>query len=522
MRLAYLDCFAGISGDMFLGALLDAGLPPEVLHQATATLNLGASLQIEKTDRSGITSTKVHVLEHGHLAEAHEHTHEHASTHDHTHGDAEASASASAHTHTLLEQHHHEDDHQHHPQTQHLHKTDQPHTHEHTRAESHTHAEAHTHEHQPHPHTHGRSLTDIRLLIRASALAEPVKDFALHTFDLLGVSEAKIHNLPVGEIHFHEVGAVDAIVDIVCASAGIHHLNQQAVSETAEPLRWHSSPLNVGGGTVHCAHGNFPVPAPATADLLRGLPTFSAHIEKELVTPTGAALIRALHPTFGPQPAMIVTEIGYGAGTRNPKNFPNVLRLSLGEAASSQARSTTAESTFAHPLPATFGEGTRSHPAHADTVTVLETALDDLSPQILAHVTEKALTLGALDVMTTAVGMKKGRPGTLLTLLSDEQHSPALERLLLRETSTLGIRIHQQRRICLARHHVTVATIFGDIRIKIGSFDTETLNAAPEFEDCRTAALTHNVPVKEVLQSAIAAYLTNSAASPTPQTAAIA
>ncbi len=514
MRLAYLDCFAGISGDMFLGALLDAGLPPEVLHQATSGLNLGASLQIERVDRSGITSTKVHVLEHGHLAEAHAHTEAHSHTHEHTLGHAEAHAEAHAHQHSVEEQLHHEDDHQHHPKTQHLHKTGQPHTHEpaeaHAHAESHAHAEAHTHEphaHEPHPHTHGRSLTDIRQLIRASNLAEPVKDFALRTFHLLGVSEAKIHNVPVDDIHFHEVGSVDAIVDIVCASAGIHHLNQQAIRETAEPLHWHASPLNVGGGTVLCAHGNFPVPAPATTDLLRGLPTYSAHIQKELVTPTGAALIRALDPTFGPQPPMRVEHIGYGAGTRNPSGFPNVLRLSLGHAAETPNRSTTTESSFAHPLPATFGEGTRSHSPHADTVTVLETALDDLSPQILAHVTEQALALGALDVMTTAVGMKKGRPGTLLTLLTDEQHSPALERLLLRETSTLGIRIHQQRRICLARRHLTVSTTFGGIRIKIGSFDAETLNAQPEFEDCRAAALAHNVPVKEVLQAAIAAYI---------------
>jgi uncharacterized protein (TIGR00299 family) protein len=495
MRIAYLDCFAGISGDMFLGALLDAGVPPHILHDTVAALHLGATLQIEKVDRSGITSTKVHVLENGHLAEAH--------THEHTHTEAHSHTEASAHTHTPLEQTPREDVHQHHPKTQHLHKTGHPHTH----AEAHSHAEAHTHDPEPHEHAHGRSLTVIGDLIRNAPLAEPVKNFALHTFDLLGASEAKIHNVPVDDIHFHEVGGVDAIVDIVCASAGIHHLNQQAVTETGEPLRWHSSPLNVGGGTVQCAHGNFPVPAPATADLLRSLPTYSAHLQKELVTPTGAALIRALAPTFGPQPAMRVDQIGYGAGTRNPAGFPNVLRLSLGEFVPMPATFSSASHSHTHGLPATFGEGTHGHVPHADTVTVLETALDDLSPQILAHVTEQALALGALDVMTTAVGMKKSRPGTLITVLTDEAHSPALERLLLRETSTLGIRVHQQRRICLARQHRTVTTPFGDIRIKIGSFDNEALNAAPEFEDCRSAALAHNAPVKQVLQAAIAAYI---------------
>ena len=488
MRIAYLDCFAGISGDMLLGALLDAGLPPPVLHEAVAALNLNASLQIEKVDRSGITSTKVHVLENGRHAEDAPRSH----THTHTHQPATENSPQQQHTHS----------HQHQPKTQHLHKTG--HTHEHSPVN--THEEEHTHS-----HAHGRSLTEIRNLIRSTSLSEPVKNFAIQAFELLGHSEAKIHNVPLDSIHFHEVGAVDAIVDIVAASAGIHHLNQRALTDTGEPLHWHASPLNVGGGMVQCAHGNFPVPAPATADLLRGLPTYSAHLQKELVTPTGAALLRALNPTFGPQPPMHVEHIGYGAGTRNPAGFPNVLRLSLGEAAAlpapppSATEAATSPAPHSHNLPATFGEAT--HAPHTDTVTILETALDDLSPQILAHVTEQALALGALDVMTSAVGMKKGRPGTLLTILTDEAHSPALERLLLRETSTLGIRVSEQRRICLARRHTAVATPFGKIRIKIGSFDSEDLNAAPEFEDCRAAALAHHVPVKQVLQAAIAAYI---------------
>ena len=256
----------------------------------------------------------------------------------------------------------------------------------------------------------------------------------------------------------------------MAVSAGIHAL---AID------KWFCSPLNVGGGMVDCAHGRFPVPAPATADLLRGLPTYSAHVEEELVTPTGAAIIRALEPTFAPQPAMRVQNIGYGAGTRNAKGFPNVLRLSVGE---------TTDATHS-------------------SVAVLSTAIDDISPQILAHVTERALALGALDVMSTAVQMKKGRLGTLITMLSDDAHTPALEQLLLRETSTLGIRIHHERRSCLDRTHTTVTTPYGEIRIKIGSRNGEIFNAAPEFEDCRTAAAQHNVPVKQVLQTATSAYL---------------
>jgi len=274
----------------------------------------------------------------------------------------------------------------------------------------------------------------------------------------------------VEAIHFHEVGAVDAIVDIVAACAGIEYLKVDA---------WHSSPLNVGGGMVECAHGTFPVPAPATADLLRGYPTYSAHVQKELVTPTGAALVRMLEPVFGAQPAMSVERIGYGAGTRNPKGFPNALRISVGEAEES---------------------------SDTETVTVLETALDDLSPQVLAWVAEQALAAGAMDVMLTPVIMKKGRPGTLLTVLCSEEKRPVLERLILRETSTLGMRIRREERSCLERRHVAVQTAYGEIRVKIGTLDGEVMNAAPEFEDCRAAAVRCDVPLKQVQQAAIAAY----------------
>ena len=468
MRIAYLDCFAGISGDMFLGALLDAGVPPHILHDATAALNLNASLSIETVDRSGISSTKVHVLEGDHLAED---------------PDA-ASAMPHQHTHEPLTLQ---------PKTQHLHKTGHPHTHEPP-----THDHDHTHDH---PHTHGRSLTVIRSLIQAAPLADPIKTFAIRTFELLGASEAKIHNVPVDQIHFHEVGAVDAIVDIVAASAGIHHLNIGA---------WHSSPLNIGGGMVVCAHGNFPVPAPATADLLRGLPTYSAHIQKELVTPTGAALIRALNPTFGPQPAMSVSHIGYGAGTRNPVDFPNVLRLSIGDTnpkipiAPLQGPRRPPLLAGVAPLDSEIWDS--SEPPATQTVTLLETALDDLSPQLIAYVAETALAQGALDVMLTPVIMKKGRPGTLLTILCDPAQSQAFTQLMLRETSTLGVRIRHEQRHVLDRTHTTVDTPYGPIRIKIGSLAGQQLNAAPEFEDCRAAALKHQIAVKLVQQAALALY----------------
>ena len=477
MRIAYLGCFAGISGDMFLGALVDAGVPAEVLLEATKALNVGASLKIERVDRSGISCTKVHVLEGDRVAEettrgathSHPHAHEpHTHPHDEARVPVEQQSDGEEAVKTLQ------------PKTQHLHKAGHGH-------EPHSHDE----EHVPAAHAHGRSLTQIRSLIQEASLSREVKETAVRAFELLGRSEAKIHNVPVDEIHFHEVGAVDAIVDIVAASAGIHSLGVDA---------WHCSAVNVGGGTVECAHGTFPVPAPAAADLLRGVPTYSAHVQKELVTPTGAALLRVLEPICGPQPAMRVERIGYGAGTRNPEGFPNVLRLSVGEAFD--------EAMIGSPAAEILAEDPEAGQRGGDyeVVAVLETALDDLSPQVIAYVAETALAEGALDVMLTPVVMKKGRAGTLLTVLCEPSLAEAMERLLLRETSTLGVRIRQDRRRCLERRHVAVRTEYGEVRMKVGSLSGEEMNAAPEFEDCRAAAARHHVPLKQVQQAAVGAY----------------
>jgi pyridinium-3,5-bisthiocarboxylic acid mononucleotide nickel chelatase len=462
MRIAYLDCFAGISGDMFLGALMDVGVPLEVLQAATSALGVGASLKLETVDRSGISAKKVWVLENGRLAEA---AGESSPSHDHAHEGGDARR----HTHE--------------------------HSHSHER--EHMHKDPHEHAHEPtHGHVRGRSLTEIRGLIQGAKLASEVKEFAIRTFELLGQAEAKIHNVPVEKIHFHEVGAVDAIVDIVAAGAGVHHLGVDA---------WHASALNVGGGMVDCAHGRFPVPAPAAADLLRGFPTYSAHVERELVTPTGAALLRALNPLFGQQPVMRVEAIGYGAGTANPKGFADVLRLSVGERAQDALVSAAPvrRENAAQREPA-FASGHRHE--EGEMVTVIETALDDLSPQVLAYVAEKALAAGALDVMLTPVVMKKGRPGTLLTVLCDPAESATFEQMILRETTTLGVRVRRDRRVCLERRHAPVETAYGAIRMKIGLENGEERNAAPEFEDCRAAAERHGVALKLVQQAAIAAY----------------
>lgn len=440
MRMAYLECFAGISGDMFLGALIDAGTSLRSLEEAVASLDLGASLKVEKVDRCGIQATKVHVLVDGKIAEeaalpTQEHVHEHNHPHEQEH--------------TL------EHGHSSHPQGQ-----------EHS-----AHLHEHGHTERP-PHEHGRSLTVIRDMVQNADLGPPIKATAIRAFEALGNAEAKIHNVPVDAIHFHEVGAIDAIVDIVAAAAGAHALQVQG---------WTCSPLNVGGSMVQCAHGKYPVPAPATMELLRGAPTYSSGPLMEMVTPTGAALVRALGCTFGPAPAMRVEAIGYGAGTRNPKGHPNVVRLSLGE--------------------------TDEAPSLAgDTIVVMETAVDDLNPQIIGDVTERALLLGALDVMCAPVQMKKNRPGSLLTILCDRAHVLALQQLVFRETSTLGIRIREERRACLERKRVAVQTEWGEVRIKLGLLDGAVVNAAPEFEDCRRCAEQHSTPLKIVMQAAMAEY----------------
>jgi uncharacterized protein (TIGR00299 family) protein len=420
MRIGYLECFAGISGDMLMGALVDAGAPIERLQRTAASLDLGAELRITRVSRSGIQSTKIDVMVEGKLQEPAAATgpieHEHDHHHDHQHG----------------------------------------HKHEHS---------AHHHEHE-----HGRNLAQIRSLLMNADLTHRARDLSLSAFGLLAQAEGRIHGVPPEQVHFHEVGAVDAIVDIACCAAAADALDLD---------QWYCSPVNVGSGFVNCAHGRFPVPAPATAELLKNAPVYSAHVQVELVTPTGAALLRALDCRFESVPMMRVQSIGYGAGTRNPERFPNVLRVSLAEVA---------------------------EPLGEDKVTVLECAVDDLSPEVLAHTAQLALERGALDVMSASVTMKKGRLGTLLTVLCKPGDAKHLQQLLFRETSTLGIRVREENRVVLAREITPVETDFGVIRVKTGSWRGEEWNAAPEFEDCRRAAAAFDVPLKTVMQAALTAW----------------
>jgi len=455
MRIAYLECFSGISGDMFMGALIDAGVPPEVFIRTVEALGVDARLEIRRVDRSGISATKVDVIAAGEKelpreefwakeqAEHDEHTHAHSHSHE------------AEHSHPHAEAHSHSHD----PEHGRAHS----HVHNHESGDSHSHA---------HPH---RGLSEIREIINKAGISQSAKERAIRIFEALGAAEAKVHNSDIEKIHFHEVGAIDAIVDIVCAAVGAEELG---VDE------WVCSPLNVGGGTVVCAHGTFPIPAPATLELLKHAPVYSGEIQKELVTPTGAAIVSVLVSRFSQFPAIKPEKSGYGAGSRDFKGVPNVVRLTIGEAAQMDAL-----------------------PARMEEITILEANVDDMTPQIFGYVMERALALGALDVFGTAVQMKKNRPGMLLTVLCPPEKKPALTRLIFAETTTLGVRMRQESRAVLARRHVNVRTQWGEVRMKLANLNGHVSNYAPEYEDCRRIAEARQVPLKTVMQEAIKIYL---------------
>ena len=436
MRIAYLECFSGISGDMFLGALVDAGVSSQLLEAAVAALGLGAKLEISRVVRSGISATKVDVWVEGQKDLPRE----------------EYWARQDAHEKQQdLHEHHHE----------HQHSHDHAHSH-HEKSEPVSHSHQHSH----------RGLTEIRKIITAASISERAKNTAIAIFEALGAAEAKIHNVPVETVHFHEVGAVDAMVDIVCAAVGAEALGVDQIV---------CSPLNVGGGTVKCAHGTFPVPAPATVELLKDAPVYSSGIQAELVTPTGAAIVKTLARRFGTFPGMKVEKSGYGAGSRDFSGFPNVTRLVIGESVAAKTNS--------------------------EMITVLEANLDDLNPQVFGYVMDRLLERGALDVFGMPVQMKKNRPGTLLTVLCKPADASVLTEILFAETTTLGVRCRDEARQTLARRWEQVRTPWGEVRIKIASMNGTVTNYAPEYEDCRRIASAQHVPLKTVMQEATRAYL---------------
>ena len=440
MRIAYLECFSGVSGDMFLAALVDAGVPPRVLEDTVAALSVGARLEISRVMRSGVSATKVDVY----VGDEKDLPREEYW--------AKKSPPVSVHS-----GHEHRPGHAHDHDAEHHH--DHPHTHESAPAEA--------------AHTHGRGLVEIREIIRKAAICSPAKQTATAIFEALGAAEARVHNIPAEHVHFHEVGAVDAMVDIICGAVAYETLG---VDELV------CSPLNLGGGTVQCAHGTFPVPAPATVELLRNAAVYSSGLQAELVTPTGAAIVKTLARRFAAFPAMKIERSGYGAGSREFPGVPNVLRLTIGEVDS------TVQAT-------------------SELLTVLEANLDDLNPQVFGYVMDRLLEEGALDAFGAPVQMKKNRPGTVLTVLCKAEDASRLTQLIFAETTTLGVRRREEVRQILARRWENVRTQWGEVRIKIASMNGTVTNYTPEYEDCRRIAAERHVPLKQVMQEVARIYL---------------
>jgi len=466
MRIAYLDCFSGISGDMFLGALVDAGVPAKLLEETAAALRLGARLEVSQVLRGGIAATKVDVYAAGQKDLPREVFWEQQAT--------KLKAGSKGHGGSA----------------------------NHRENYAHGHSSGPPHEHSS-ERLHGRGSTEIREIIQKAPISAAAKATATRIFENLGAAEAEIHRTPIEQVHFHEVGAVDAMVDIVCGAVGAEALG---VDE------WVCSPLNVGGGTVRCAHGTLPVPAPATIKLLRDAPVFSSGPQVELVTPTGAAIAGTLATRFGAFPAMKIEKAGYGAGSREFSGHPNVLRLTVGEAIAAVEFAIAAELGITSAAAAAGTASKQSGIEHAaeEGIMVLEANVDDLSPQVLAYAMERLLAEGALDVFSVPVQMKKNRTGALLTVLAKREDADRLTKVMFAETSTLGVRRREERRQILDRRWETVETEWGPVRIKIANMNGTVANCAPEFEDCRRIAAERNVPLKTVMQEALRVFASGS------------
>jgi uncharacterized protein (TIGR00299 family) protein len=429
-RIAYLDCFSGASGDMVLGALLDLGLPLDDLRAALGSLEVEyGAVSTTKVVRAGVSATKFRLTEAGQAVAAggdrHHHDHHHGHDHDHPH-------------------HHHD------------HHDDQ----------GHHHARGHAAVHHGH-----HSLKEITAAIERSALSRAGKDRAIRLFHRLGEAEAAIHDTTLDRVHLHEVGALDSIIDIVGAVYGMEWLGANRIV---------ASPLNVGSGSVVCAHGTFPVPAPATTRLLQGVPIYSGDVAAELVTPTGALLLTEYAERFSALPPMRLRGVGYGAGDRDFPGHPNVLRILVGDAEEQEA---------------------------SERIVVLECEIDDMNPQLYGPLMDRLQQDGALDVFYAPVQMKKNRPGTLVTVVARPEQREVLAAVLFAETTTIGVRYQEMLRERLDRQVRVVDTPLGPIRFKIASRDGRVLNASPEFEDCAKTAAERGLPIKEVQAVATKAWL---------------
>lgn len=421
MKAIYLDTFAGISGNMLLGALLDAGYPLEALRSELQKLHLGAyELIYKKVNKLGIEATYFNVL----LPEEHEHSHDHEHEHEHHHEEHE-------HSHQHEHEHHHEEN-------------------------THIHAHTHTHVH--------RNLQDIMEIINASELSVSIKSAAEKVFRAIAEAEAKVHGKTVEEVHFHEVGAIDTIIDVVGCLLGLEYLQIEKIFVGT---------VTTGFGFVQCAHGLMPVPAPATAELLQKLPQRQGQVAKEMTTPTGAALLNVLAEySEGLPQGWIGDYIAYGAGTRDVE-IPNVLRMYVGK-------------------------------TEQQKETVVEAAcnLDDVSGEIFGYAAERLLAAGALDVWTEQIIMKKGRPACKLMFLCEKSKLNSLMAIVFAETGTLGVRYHEVQRSVLERGFVQVDTSYGTVRVKYGKNNDVISSLAPEYEDCKQTAAEQQVPLKVVYEAA--------------------
>ncbi len=570
MKTLYLDIFSGISGDMFIGALLDLGLDAHAFEEELAKLGLHEyHLHVSRQERGTIAGTKfdvhlsqdqshdhVHSHEHSHGGATHVHKHAHhphaetdhrhahdhaAEDHDHLEGQSHGphggplvetqagrvelsvfetnvpprfrlyffdehghGAKPLAEKHVTLETVRHgkrrqvfEFKHQ----GDHLEATDElPEPHEFKAVlkvkrggktekcetefveEHHHHAHGDSHSHEQ-THEHGRTFADIQKMIQGSNLSPWVKEKAVAVFHRVAVAEGKIHGHPPEKVHFHEVGAVDSIVDIVGACIALEMLGKPRV-RAANPIE--------GTGTIRCAHGTFPIPAPATLEILRERQVSIQQCEEpgELITPTGAAILAEFVESFGPMQNITMEKIGYGLGTRQNKTRPNVLRAVLGEESKAQS-----------PKP----EAGDAMDWETDTVAVLETNLDDINAELLGAFVEKTLASGALDVFHTPVQMKKNRPGVLLTVLCASADGDKFSELILRETTAFGVRQTMAERRKLRRESKTLKTKFGDVTVKFGRLNKRVIQASPEFESCRAAAERAGVTVREVYEAAVKA-----------------
>ena len=462
MKILYYDCFCGISGDMNLAALIDLGVPKEYLIQELAKLNLNSEyeIKIEISTKLGITGTRVdvilkdklddetHILEqalHGHN---HEHTHEHIE-HSHNNSDEDQHHAENEHSHGHShEEYHHE--HSHHNSDEEQQHDENNHSHEHINEEH-----GHNHEH------HHRNLKDIEGIINCSDLSDKVKKLSSNMFMKVAEAEAKVHGKTLYEVHFHEVGAIDSIVDIVGAAICLDYLNVDKII---------ASPVQVGGGFVKCAHGLMPVPAPATVEILKNIPINAGIVQFETTTPTGAAILAANVEEFTQKIDFSIKKIAYGIGHRDLE-IPNVLRVYLGDTESSEI---------------------------VEEQYILETNIDDMNPEFYGYVEEKLFEIGALDVFKTAISMKKGRPGVKLSVLINEQIEKAVLDVIFEETTSIGVRKYKVEKIMLNRNFSKIQTKYGEVTIKKSYYNGKLIKYKPEYEDCKVIAKENDITMEKI------------------------